>query len=424
MMIPGRVLVIDDKRGEVDDLVDEFLARGEHAIYSDIVVQSEYCSNVRLLIMDYFLVEYSEKDSLDTITTIIDTVSEKTNFFMVIIWSAKVTEENREEFKTRILERYQSRFKKDMPGILLQPISKDELNYQELINRIEIEIDNFPNLSLIYEMERILNSAKDKALNRICDIGNWSNLIKTLKKEYTLESIMRQILSIYLTMLKRNLISTDKYGICIARMFKTAEPFSVDDFARIYSSQYYYSVLKGEQIGTGDVLFSEKNDKYYMIITPECDITNDKHTSTKLIEAIRIDHPKLVDLEYLKGLIKEIPAFIKCSEKKIIDAIPQRGRGLSENYHILPFLRDYEKKEFFHLLFDFHKIKSLRKTRKLYELQNYTRICRVDVPLINDFIQRYVSYSSRFGTMTIPDEVSKSLKSELKPNQEPPSQST
>jgi len=411
-MIPGRILVVDDKRAEVDELVNEFLRRGEHAIYSGISVESEYCNNVRLLILDYFLLEDSEENSLRAIATIVNDVFKRSKFFLVVIWSAKVTEDNKKEYEKSIRKTYKTLFDQNMPGILLEPISKGELDCTKLIERIEEEITNHPNLNLIYEIEKIIDRTKDKAINQIYDIGNWSNLIKNLKLEYDVDSIKRQILYIYLNLLKRNVDPTEsaKLENCVKQMVKEIEPFDVSDFGKVYSAQYYYKILDREQIGTGDILFNEKLNRYYMIITPECDITNDKHTATKMIQSSRINHSELGNPEYLKKIKKEIPALHDVKRGDIIDAVIH-GIHLKTNYHSLNFLYDYKSGEFYHLIFDFHKVKSLKKARKVYELSGYNRVCRVDPPLINDFVQQYVAHCSRFGTMTIPKEVTKALKS-------------
>lgn len=419
MMIPGRILIVDNRRGEVDDLVDEFLRRGEHAIYSGITVESEYCNNVRLLILDYWLIESSEKDSLNTIATVVNDVFKRSKFFMIVIWSAKVTEDNKEAYEKSIKNTYETRFDQHMPGILLKPISKDELDYVKLIERIETEISSHPNLNLIYEVEKIIDKTKDKAMNQIYDIGNWSNLIKSLKLEYDVNTIKRHILYIYLNLLKRNVDPAEsaKLENCIKLLIKEIEPFDVDNFGKVYSAQYYYQILDKEQIGTGDIFQNEKLNRYYIIITPECDITNDKHTATKMIESRRINHSELWDPEYLKKIKEEIPALGNIERKDIIKAVIH-GKNLKSNYYNLNFLHDYARGEFYHLIFDFHKVKSLKKARRVYELSGYNRVCRVDSPLINDFVQQYASHCSRFGTMSIPKEISETLKSKLRQAQE------
>lgn len=143
---------------------------------------------------------------------------------------------------------------------------------------------------------------------------------------------------------------------------------------------------------------------------PECDITNDKHTTTKMIESRRINHSELGDRKYLEKIKKEIPALSNIKRGEIIKAVIH-GKDLRSNYYNLNFLYDYTRGDFYHLIFDFHKVKSLKKARKVHELSGYNRVCRVDSPLINDFLQQYVAHCSRFGTMTIPEEVSKTLKS-------------
>lgn len=419
MLVPGRILIVDDKRGEIEELLSEFLEKGEHAIYSGINVNTEYFANIRLLIMDYLLFEYSEKDSLDAICRIINDASKKSKFFLIAIWSGKVTAENREKFKQNIVEKYEQDYQEKIPGILLLPVNKDELNYKGLIEKIIDEIPNHPDLSLIFEIEKIVNEAKDVVINRIYDIGNWSNLIKNLKVEYDIYSIRRQVLRLYLNFLKRNLVISDEFKKSVFKLTKISQEFNIIDFAKVYSSQYFSKLSNKEQIGTGDILYNEIMHKYFLIITPECDITNNKHTKTSLIEAVRIEHSELDDPAYITTLKNNVDPLKKIRRGKIIPAVIH-GSGLKNNYYILNFVYDFENRKYYHLLFDFHKVKSLKKIKKIYELKNYKRLCRVESPLINDFVQKYSTHCSRFGTMKIPEQVSQKLSEVLTSNETTP----
>ncbi len=76
-MIPGTILVVDDKEGEVKDLVNEFVQRGENAFYLGAPFEHKHCENVRLLIFDYWIDENSEPNSLAIISEVIHTVFQK-----------------------------------------------------------------------------------------------------------------------------------------------------------------------------------------------------------------------------------------------------------------------------------------------------------------------------------------------------------
>lgn len=416
-MIPGKILVVDDLKGDVDDLLREFSNRGEHAVYSGLPFTYNYFEDARLLVFDYWLFEQSETDSLSAISEIINSVFKKSKFFMVVIWSVKVTGANRMQYRNNILKAYHSRFHSKLPCILLDPISKDELNYIGLIRELEKEIARHPELNLLYEAEKIVNDAKNKVGAQIYEIGSWSNVVKTLRKEYDLESTERLLLDMYLNMLKRNSKPTAQFKECTRKIkanLGKKSVFSDVDFGKIYSAQYYYQVSDKEQIGTGDILHSKKSGKYYMVITPECDIANDKHTATKLIESMRISHSKLTtDKKYVKKIAKLFSLGEKdgsVNPSRVIGAIIH-GSGLRTNYSRLLFLKD--KGRFYHLVFDFHKARSLRKAKRMSYLKGYTRLCRVDSPLLNSFIQQYAAHSSRFGTMTIPEEMSGLLAAKL-----------
>ena len=411
-MIPGRILVVDNRKGEVDGLVADFLKRGEHAVFSELPVNSEYYRNVRLLILDYYLFEESEENSLKAICEIARGVAENSKFFMLIVWSARVTKSNRREFKENIIKMYGELYG-SLPCVLLDPIGKGELDHARLVDKIDEKIADYPEIGLLYEIEKMLDNTKDKVVTRIYEIGNWSNLARSLKEEYNLDSVGRQMLAIYANLLKRELTPTPELSSCINRVTRIIKPFSDADFGKVYSAQYYYQVSGKEQVGVGDVLHKVRSSKYYVVITPECDITNNKHTATTLIEARKIEHSKLADSHY----IDKVAGFYRLREKnghvrssRVIDAVV-KGIGLKGNYFVLPFLKEGEA--FYHLVFDFHKVESLKKAKTISELKGYRRMCRVDSPMINRLIQQYVSQCSRVGTMTIPDELLKTLVSRM-----------
>lgn len=410
-MIPGRILIVDDKKGEVDELIGELFRRGEHVIYSGAIVDSEYYHNVRLLILDYWLDEDSEQNSLESMTTIISDIAKNSKFFMIAIWSLKVTEENKQEYQKNIHDIYKKRFEAEIPGILLEPMNKEELKYKTLLEKIEREIAMFPELNMSYEIEKIFDNAKDKVKTTIYDIGNWSNLVKSLEQEYDPESIERQLLYIYSNIMKRYLNPSEKFLTCIKQVSKMTAPFNIDDYGRVYSAQYYYPLSDSEQISTGDIIKNEESGKYFIIMNPECDITNDKHTATTLVEGVGINHSDLTDPDNLG----RIASYCEKDEKEVFAALIN-GSGLRENYCNLAFLWDSEMKQFFYLIFDFNKVTSLKKIKKMSELNKYRRICRVDSPMINSLIQKYVSHCSRHGTLTIPSSIRKQLKKKYQEN--------
>lgn len=421
-MIPGTILVIDDKEGEVKELVTEFVGRGENAFFTGFPFEHQNCESVRLLIFDYYLFEDSEKDSLETISEIINIVFQKSKFLLVAVWSARIDSTNQAAHKKNIEEAYFSRFNTSLPCILLDPMGKAEVGYAGLIKKIETEICSHPDLNLIYEAEKIVDAAKTKVGTQIYEIGSWSALIKEIGREYNIDSIERNLLSIYLNMMEKSSELTPEFKKCVEKIKQIVktDPLKDIDFAKVYSTQYYHKVSEEEQTRSGDILFHEKSNKYYIIITPECDIVHNKHTTTKVVEGKRIDHTKLTDADYVKKICGEYKLFESDGKtidyENVISSLMNGGfvhgvGGFKANFGRLLFLR--ENTEFYHLIFDFHKVLPLKKAKKLSELKDFKRCCRVDDPLLNSFIQQYASHCTRFGTMSIPRKIAQSISSKL-----------
>lgn len=413
MRIPGKILIVDDTPEDVKELLKEFTELGEHALYSGLIVNPEYYKNIRLLIMDYWIHDTDEKNSLETIATIVEEAFKESKIFMVVIWSVKTTDSNFEEYTDKVKSVVKKRLQtEDAPIIILDVLSKNDLDAKKLIEKISQEIPNHPELQFLYEIEKIVDQAKDSVTNKIYDLGSWSTLVKNLKKEYDQKSIENQILCVYLNFLKNNLFASTEFTQCLETLLKKEEnPFNINDFARLYSAQNYFEVDDDSQIGNGDVLYDKESKVYCLVTTPECDIAQNKYTALKLIESERIEQEHLMDKASLQQMAKK---YNLVNEGKFFGPTGTLkavlfNQGMSGNYCTIPFLKD-QKSNFYHLIFDFHKVKNIKKIRSLSELPNYQRVCRLNTPLMNDFVRKYASHCLRFGIMSLPrDEIKAKL---------------
>ena len=92
MIVPGRILVIDDVPEQVSEMVDSLRLKGESVIFAPSMPEDAFLENVRLLIIDLYLVGDDKEASYDAVASILEKVSEKTEFFVIALYS-KYTED-------------------------------------------------------------------------------------------------------------------------------------------------------------------------------------------------------------------------------------------------------------------------------------------------------------------------------------------
>ena len=94
MTIPGRILIVDNVKEDVNGLISEFMKKGENVLFTEPIFDNEdIFKNVRLVIFDYYLMEESLDESLNTISLFINSIYKKTKFFLIAVWSARITKE-------------------------------------------------------------------------------------------------------------------------------------------------------------------------------------------------------------------------------------------------------------------------------------------------------------------------------------------
>lgn len=192
--------------------------------------------------------------------------------------------------------------------------------------------------------------------------------------------------------------------------------FDVDKYGHIHSLQFYYNVPKEDSIWTGDVLERKNGEgEYAVVVSPACDFAQRKKRPldfVKIISCIRINDGDLADSECLKSIKDKLK--IKTSLGQVPKAI-LTGIDLQRRFYVLRYLKD-SKADLFHLVLDFQRVYNipLKETAAELEEEGWERICRIDIPIVDDLLQTYSAYSSRIGIQNIPTEIVKSIANKIK----------
>lgn len=407
MTIPGRILVVDNVESDVSALISDLMKKGENVLFTEPMFEhDDIFRNVRLVIFDYYLIEEDLDDSLNTISLFINSINKQTKFFLIAIWSGKITESNKNNIVEDIREKYKKNYTCEMPGIILPPFSKTKLSSTALIEKLLESISLNPDAEILYEMESILDKARDRVVSEVYEVGNWSSLVRNLEK-VGLSLTSRHLIEIYINFIKRHFIATAKFNNCVQKIAQAECDINDKKFGIIFFMQNYYFVPETELIWTGDILVHKDTNVHVIVITPECDFAQNNYNSIKIIECERIGHKDLFSPETAQPIIKK---YNLNSQKAAINAVFTERSQLRRNYFPLAYITENPGDDFFHLIADFEKTKYLPFAKLPSELEDYSRLCRVDSPLINKILQRYGSYCARIGAMAVPKELVTKLK--------------
>ena len=412
-LIPGRILVVDDVRDDVADIIQSFRGEGYGVIYregpSDDIGE---LPNVRLVILDLDLKGLGPGADLEWPALVLQRLTESGNtFFLVAVWSKHIG--NGESIDGRdwlveLKEAYARQTDRVFPGLFLEPFGK-QLEQTELLKKIKEWVGRTPRAGLVFEWERLLNKARDHATSDILGLkgDSLSSLVKVLRKEVG-EGANRELVQLFNKVLLRYMTTGD-----LARIGELMERLGDGDinpdwYARFHRLQAYYLPDKAEPVWTGDVFETDENDYrkgYAVVITSKCDLAQGKVDRIKMVDAMKVDHNPKVQQQVFQAiwpgkhfsqngeLTNQASQFLKALAG---------GSGLPDRFYILRFV--HADGAHFHLLIDLHSVRSV-PVMEVEEEWKQRRICRLDSPYIEDLLQRYAALSARVGVPAIPEKV-------------------
>ncbi|MDJ1483585.1 hypothetical protein QNI16_24010 [Cytophagaceae bacterium YF14B1] len=242
--------------------------------------------NVRLLIIDLDLNNdgsVNEEDDYLLIYLILETAIEQYGYFLLMINSAH--SEAWESIKSKMPGTINSKLIDNLTHVYSKSDETAAYKSIDLIGK------NF-SAELIYHFECTLNMARDKAFSNFLDFekDSWKKIYLSFKKETGLMA-HNDISNILLGILKQHFIDTTYPDI-------DDEGFDHDSDLRklIYKTINYTDNQKGiltkQPIWTGNLYYINTNSedrKYALIITPECDIAQNKHIYYKAIYGFEIN---------------------------------------------------------------------------------------------------------------------------------------
>jgi len=414
VFIPGRILVVDDVYDDVADIVQRFREEGYGVVYrAGPVDDIGKLSNVRLVILDLDLKGLGPDTDLEWPALVLQRLTESGNaFFLVAVWSKHIRNEeipDDRDWLVELREAYAEQTGRSFPDLFLRPFGKKP-QQAELLERIRTWVKEVPHAGLVFEWERLLNRAHNHATSDILDLegGSLASLVKVLRKEIG-QGANRELVQLFNKVLLRYMTTGDLAEIR-ELMQHLGEGGGVDRewYARFHYFQAYYRPDEAEPVWTGDIYEAGDDDHqkgYAVVITPQCDLAQDKVDRIKVAYAMKVDDSSETQQQAFK-IVRPGKPFHQ--DAKLTEQALQFLRGvagrdsLPGRFYVLRFVRIGGTK--FHLLVDLHDVCSV-PLEEVEEDWKQKRICRLDSPYIEDLMHRYATLSERVGVPTIPEEI-------------------
>lgn len=408
LTIPGQILVVDDKREEVEDLIQTFMRAGQGVIYIRGVqdITPERLTGVRLVVLDLDLNETGqvEEEDYELAALVLRRLALNGHgFYLIAVWSQHVGEPS-------ILERLQGAYREQtghlIPGLFLEPFDKNHIDQEEVAGKIAEWIERQPSAGLVFEWERLLNRARDYATSDILDLegGSLASLVKVLRKEIG-EGANRELVQLFNKVLLRYMTTGDLVEIreLMDRLGKDGG-VDLNWYVKFHQFQAYYSLDDTESIWTGDIWSTSEEDQekqFAILITPACDLAQSKARYLKVAYAVLLEPWSTAKNKFRMGKGKAVAALTHTNPE------PETGEegpiipDLPQNIYPLPFFPTNDT--FSWLLVDLSQVEAVRSDH--FTARGWKRICRLDSPYIEDLMHRYAALSERVGMPTIPEEI-------------------
>jgi len=419
---PGNVLIIDDnvnlplKYSDLEQVPDTGYNKTDYRFYKDVlkyfddngipVIKMDYTTdyprminniknyqNVRLFILDLDLNGTGQIDS-DLINLIIQTALEQFGYFFLLISSNHL-----QIWGDQIKEIVINDNKKSAHLITNLSEGCDKILAEE--NYIESLISKCYSINLISKFEYSLNKSRDIAFGDFIEFDNttWQKLVSTIQcGNKNLGN--HDLTNIFINNIKQYLLDVEY-----------SDPGNDTDlnpetlkkiFHRVNYSDNINGILEKQLVWTGNFYKTNLKDpglQYGLIITPECDIANNKHIVFKVLFGFEINdntfstYRKNDDFKTIPLLAKRTSSNGKFKSRGEINSFKKLDNSVSSLYS-LPFIGENSENIVLDFRFSSYRTELVIKKWKL--------ISRINSPMIIDIIDKYSNLFNRKGLINFP----------------------
>ncbi len=404
MSIPGKLLVIDDRFEDVQPLLTELTRYGVPIVYWNPNSPSKpSTTNVRVVLTDINLLglDIVTKESYEDLAAKVKDVSGP---FILLFVSVHFNEDS----PSLLSEAYHDVTGKQLPGIVVG-VNFDKTQAREVLAEVPDKIREILSrhelFSALLLAESVLNQGADSVLSEFTRQEFETTiraLIKSIVDDTGEESAAREFVMLLSRLLTRNISSSTSYpglkttlNALVASGSMTASP-SLE--ASIYNKRMYYAPDRGEDYWTGDIFETDSADpfrKFAILITPSCDIAQDKVGYYKFCYGVIATETGLQ--EYPSHPIYTMDKSLKNPNEAVQRYLHKKG-SFPRLYPLNHFLDD-SGDDSRTLVIDFQLVESITPTD--LSTKTWNRIYRLDSPFTEDLLQKYGAHSFRLGSPTV-----------------------
>lgn len=422
---PGNIMVIDDQYNLV--YADEPVDLDKKVQYKSLISIKSFCedngiplisisdtsdaasvkakmeaySNVRMLIIDLDLNDdgsVNPEDDYVLIYKILEIALKKYGYFLLLINSANaeawngVKESMPEGINMKLIENLTHIYDKNTNEPIYEALEKIGKNYSA---------------EIVYDFEVLLNRARDKAFSNFLDFekDSWKKIHQVLSNESG-EIAHNDISTIMLSIIKQHLLEGKYPKVTPEENIESSPEMRKLVYRTINYSFNKENVFDKQKIWTGNLYQTNlSNDRRYaLVITPECDIAQNKHFYYKLSFGFHIDEDSL-PADYNPALFTDdiLPPLFphragknnkaQWRKKSDLDDWVKKHTAPSHHFYPLPFIND-------HLIYiDFRDVMSIKP--KDLENEKWELLLRINDPMITNIIDSYSNLHNRKGLLPL-----------------------
>ena len=395
--LPGKVLVVDDKFETVDYMIEELAKRGIPVLFWNGEGEPpKSASGVRVLITDLNLTGEADSPDMqyDYTASVLDLIPGP---YAVLIVSVNPTSDSPSNLKSA----YKRVTDRDIPGFIIpKAFSKEEAkDLDTLVTALNSMLKKRPIFQALLLTEEILDKARDAVVRDIAQEQfepAVSALIRSIAKETGADSVARELAKLLAHLQTRNVRKMETYDrlkkFLSELVTEKEQDVSTKLRSYILNLRMYYVPDENERPWTGDIYKlpgSTEHKRYAILMTPACDISQDKVTHLTFCYGFPITEAGLKkDNHPIYRRDKKVANYNQARKYLTGKDIPQRFYGL-DNYR-----EEANGHEI--LLLDFQDIHS--KEIDKFKNSGWLRTCRLDSPYLEDLLQKFGSHSFRIGT--------------------------
>ena len=407
----GKILFVDDRYDDtISAAVTNLLMKGLPVQYWNSKGDfPDTIRNVRIVILDLDLVGLGQRSGGDSDYYLAaEALSKIPGPFLVVIMATEYTDKDPENLR-RVYEDF---YQRPFPGFLSeQGLSRDDeiSDVNLILKRIEAAIDKNRILKMILLLESTLEKAQDLAMKDLARMEIENSIVALVQStfnDFGLESGARELIGIMMRLLTRSACQGkdfSEFDKVVRDLNKLPSPATTDRL--MYHRLTFFQPGPGETVWTGDIYETSnerKYDQYAIVLTPACDLAQDKAQFALACFAFPLKEEFLNDLQYPPYVVDdECRELAKSSISKAAELVKEKyfdfrsKRKLAQRMYRIAHLV-HNGGEPFGVCFDFTNVRSL----PVDDVKKWKRVCRLDSPFIEDMLQKYGSHAFRIG---VPD---------------------